>query len=76
MSKLEKSQQLCECPTCCENRKLVSWLDSNSLSYSLSKGDLPVITEAMKKAYRREMLFDLVRIMAIQNARKDHDNGK
>lgn len=76
MSRLEPSQKLCDCVACYEKRKFISWLDSNSLSYKLSKHDWPITTEKIKKRYKREILLDLVRVMALRDARKDHDNEK
>ncbi|WP_417535360.1 hypothetical protein [Methylophaga sp.] len=76
MSRLKSSQKLCDCAVCSQKRKFISWLDSNSLSYKLSKHDWPITSEKIKKRYKREILLDLVRVMALQDARKDHDNEK
>lgn len=73
MSGSATPELLCECNECSQKRNLISWLDNKSIPCELTNDGSLITNETRIKCYQRELLLDLVRVLAKQQAREDHD---
>ncbi len=72
MSGSATPELLCECTECSQKRNLILWLDNKSIPYELTDTGWPITNETSIKCYQRELLLNLVRVLAKQQAREDH----